>query len=201
MSSSKKRHKEILKRHKARKKRMKERLREIISSEKRFMFQDYLVNCEDVISQMVPAEGVLFRLAHNPNIEIDIFPTSLWNYDSLTPKITELPDTIPVGSTIDEQQEQVREYLPSFNVSDEGAIAPFVDKLNKMKTSLQLLSFKNKKGSHVFAYDVQPEDGRMWIEPNGHALFQPYEGFKLADHVASDFIPIPIENYIQHETE
>ena len=77
MASSKKRHREILKQHKARKKRLKERLREAMFSEKRFMFQDYLVNCEDVISQMVPAEGVFFRLAHNPNTDIDIFPTSL----------------------------------------------------------------------------------------------------------------------------
>ena len=198
--SSKKRHNEISKQHKARKKRLKERLRNALSSKKSFMFQKYLVNCEDAISEMVPAEGRLFRLAHNPNVEIDIYPRSLWNYESLTPETTELPNTIPIDSTIEDQQKQVKDYLPSFNISEEGAIAPFLERLNKMKKS-QLLHFKIKKGSHVFAYDVRPEDGRMWVESDGHVLFQPYEGFKLAGHVASDFTPVPIEKYIQDETE
>lgn len=197
MSSSKKKHNENVKTHKNRKKRLKERLKEDMSSEKKFMFQDYLVNCEDAISEMVPAGGRLYRLAHNPNNEIDIYPTSLWNYASLTPETTELPNTIPTDSTIEDQEQQVKDYLPSFNISEEGAIAPFLDRLNKMKTSEQLLRFKSKKGSHVFAYDVQPEDGRMWVESDGHVLFQPYEGFQLADHMASDFTPVPIEIYIQ----
>lgn len=196
MSSNKKRHNEIMRRHKAHRKHLKKCLNGCISSEKKFMFQEYLVNCEDVISEMVPAGGRLFRLAHYPNVEIDMYPMSLWNYESLTPEIIELSNTIPADSTIDDQQRQVKEYLPSFNISEEGAVAPFIDRWNKMNTS-KLEQFKIKKGSHVFAYDVQNEDGRMWVELNGHVLFQPYESFKLADHVASDFIPVPIEKYIQ----
>ncbi len=200
MSSSKKRHDVNLKRHKAHRKRLKKCLKDGMSSEKKFMFQEYLVNCEDVISEMIPAEGRLFRLAHNPNVEIDIYPRSLWNYESLTPKIIELPNTIPTDSTIEDQQSQVKDYLPSFNISEEGVVAPFLGRWNKMKAT-KLMQFKSKKGSHVFAYDVRPEDGRMWVESDGHVLFQPYEGFSLADHMASDFIPVPIENYIQDETE
>lgn len=35
----------------------------------------------------------------------------------------------------------------------------------------------------------------MWVEPDGHVSFLPYEEFSLENHLAEDFTPIPIDNY------
>lgn len=70
---------------------------------------------------MEPANGRLYRLCHKPNILIDIYPTDLWNYDSLIPDETALQNSIPSNSPIEEQFERLRQYSPSFNISDSGA--------------------------------------------------------------------------------
>ncbi|MFS2968846.1 hypothetical protein AAH016_06535 [Phocaeicola dorei] len=159
------------------------------------MFQEYLVNCEDALSSMIPANGRIYRLAHEPNVEIDLYPTSLWDYETLAPKKIDMPQIIPANSSLEDQQNQLREYTPSFNVSVEGAIKPFIERIEKMKTLQQFSNFKNRKGSHIFAYDLDSKDGLMWVEPNGHVALLPYENFSLSKHLAEGFTPIPIENF------
>lgn len=192
---SKKRHNELQKKRNAYNKRKKERLKKLDSSEHRYMFQEYLVNCEDALSSMIPADGRIYRLAHDPNQKIDVYPTALWNYEALAPKGADVPQTIPTNSSLEEQLEQLREYTPSFNTSVEGVVKPFISRFEKMKTFQQFLNFKDRKGSHIFAYDMTPKDGLMRVEPDGHVSFLPYENFSLDEHQAKDFIPIPIDNY------
>lgn len=148
-----------------------------------YMFQEYLLNCEDAISEMIPADGRLYRLVHDDYLDIDIYPTSLWDYDSLAPKSVDLPVTIPEGSSKEDQINQIKDYLPSFNVTDEGAVRPFVEGFLK-KTESAREKFLLKKGNVVRAYDLKPEDGRMLVEDDGHVLFQPIAGFNLKEHEA-----------------
>ncbi|MCD8235932.1 MAG: hypothetical protein LUD00_04595 [Prevotellaceae bacterium] len=192
---NKKKHNALQKKRKAYNKRKKERLKRLNSSGRKYMFQEFLVNCEDALSLMIPADGRIYRLAHTPNREIDIYPTALWNYEALAPKESDMQHTIPADSSLEDQQEQLREYTPSFNTSVEGVVKPFIGRFEKMKTLKQFLNFKSKKGSHIFAYDVNSKDGLMWVEPDGHVSFLPYEGFSLENHLADDFTPIPIDNY------
>ena len=194
------RHNELKKKRKARLKRKRQQMKNLNAalSESKYMFREYLVNCDDALALMEPADGRIYRLVHNPHLEIDIYPTSLWDYDSLTPKRMEEKQTISAGSSLEDQQEQLREYTPSFNISSEGAVKPFLGRLKKMKTFQQFSHFKNTKGSHIFAYDVTPKDGMMWAEPDGHVSFLPYENFALAEHVALDFTPVPIEKYCEN---
>lgn len=192
---NKRRHNGLQKKRKAYHKRKKERLKGLNSLGRKYMFQEFLVNCEDALSRMVPTNGRIYRLAHDPNQEIDIYPTALWDYEALAPKGIDVPQTIPANSCLEDQQEQLREYTPSFNTSVEGVVKPFIGRFEKMKTLQQFLNFKNRKGSHIFAYDVNPKDGLMWVEPDGHVSFLPYEGFSLDEHMAEDFVPIPIDNY------
>lgn len=147
------------------------------------MFQEYLLNCEDAISEMIPANGRFYRLVHEQYMDIDIYPTSLWDYDSLTPKRVDLPATISEGSPKDDQINQVKDYLPSFNVADYGAIKPFLNGFLK-KTESARKNFLLKKGNVVRAYDLKPEDGRMLVEDDGQVLFQPIVGFELKEHEA-----------------
>ena len=192
---NKRRHRELQKKRKAYKSRKKKDMQNIITPNLQYMFQEYHVNCGDALSLMTPADGRIYRLAHNPNQEIDIYPTSLWDYESLTPIRIEQPVTIPPNSSIEEQIEHIREYTPSFNISIEGVIKPFIPRFEKMKTFSQFNKFKDRKGSHIYAYDVKPIDGKMMIESDGHVSFLPYEGFTLEEHIAKEFTPIPIENY------
>lgn len=195
LGMEKRRHKELQKERKAYNKHKKKRLKEQDSIGCKYMFQEFLVNCEDALALMVPAYGRIYRLAHNPNQDIDIYPTALWDYEALAPKEVESQQTIPPNSCLEDQQEQLREYTPSFNTSVDGVVKPFIDRFEKMKTLQQFLNFKNKKGSHIFAYDVNPEDGLMWVEPDGHVSFLPYVNFSLDCHFAEDFTPVPIDNY------
>lgn len=192
---NKRRHNELQKKRKAYNKRKKERLKGQDSIGRRYMFEEFLVNCEDALALMIPADGRIYRLAHEPNQDIDIYPTALWNYEALAPKELDVQQTIPPNSCLEDQQEQLREYTPSFNTSVEGVVRPFIGRFEKMKTSQQFLNFKNKKGSHIFAYDMNPKDGLMWVESDGHVSFLPYEDFSLENHLAEDFTPIPIDNY------
>ena len=191
----KRKHNELRKKRKAYYKRKKMHEKQGNSSGIKCMFMDYLVNCEDALSLMVPAEGRIYRLAHDPHIEIDIYPTSLWDYTTLTPKKVYIPETIAANSSLEDQQVQLRDFTPSFNITVEGVVSPFLRQLETMKSQQQLFKFKNKKGSHIFAYDVNYNDGLMWVEQDGHVAFLPYEGFLLEEHRADDFTPIPIDIY------
>ncbi len=196
LDMNKTRHNELQKKRRAYDKRKKERLKEkIASSERNFMFQEYLVNCEDALSIMTPAEGRVYRLVHIPTIENDICPIALWNYDELAPRDVVVTKTIPANSSLEDQQKQLIEYTPSFNISEEGAANMFIDRIRRMKTPEQLLKFKNKKGSHICAYDLHPNDGLMWVESSGHVSFLPYEGFSLDEHLADDVLPRPIDDF------
>lgn len=169
---------------------------------KKYMFQEYLVNCEDAIDKnMMPANGRLYRLVHNPTIDKDLKPTSLWKFESPGKSIDEQFDyIIPEGSPIEDQEAQLGDYLPSFNTTDTGAVAPFIDRYKK-KNSEQRKLFLANKGEIVVAYDVNPKDGRMWTQENGHVLFQPYEGFKLDEHVAVDFNYKHLDEYLNEHDE
>lgn len=196
LDMNKKRHKELQKKRKAYDKRKKERLKAEMNSDKRnFMFQEYLVNCEDALSLMTPANGRIFRLVHSPSIEKDICPTALWSYDELAPRDVDVIKTIPANSSLDDQQDQLRQYTISFNTTVQGVANAFIDRIRQMKTSQQFLKFKNKKGSHICAYDLEPKDGLMWVEPSGHVSLLPYEDFSLDEHLADDFTPISIDEF------
>lgn len=169
---------------------------------KKFLFQEYLVNCEDAIDKnIMPANGRLYRLVHNPTIDKDLKPTSLWKFKSPGKSIDEEFDSIiPKGSSIEDQETQLADYLPSFNLTDLGAVAPFLDRYKK-KTPEQRKQFLANKGEIVVAYDVTPADGRWWAQKNGHVLFQPYEGFKLDEHVAADFKYKHLDDYLNEQDE
>lgn len=162
----------------------------VVTERLHYKFAEYLVNCEDAIEKnMRPAEGRVYRLAHNPHLPIDSLPTSLWEHKTLTPKKVDIHETIPEGSSIEDQEEQLREFLPSFNRSIDGAIAPFVDRFKSMSDEKQK-KFLLKKGNTVYAYDLIKQDGRLWEESDGHVLLQPFENFKLEEHIAKDVEPI-----------
>lgn len=155
---------------------------------KKYLYQEYLVNCEEAIEKyMEPAHGRLYRLVHKPTIDKDLIPTSLWTFESPGgDKCEDLDSIIPEGSSMEDQENQLGDYLPSFNLTDVGAVAPFLKRYKK-KNPQQREQFLLRKGSVVAAYDVKPEDGRMWVQEDGHVLLQPYEGFKLEEHEAKDF--------------
>lgn len=164
---------------------------------KHYKFAEYLVNCEDAIEKnMKPADGRVYRLVHNPHIPIDSLPTSLWDYETLTPKRVDIPQTIPAGSPIEDQEQQLRDYLPSFNRSIDGAIAPFIDRF-KCKDEEQKKNFILKKGNTVYAYDLVEQDGRLWEDSEGHVLLQPFDNFNLEEHIAKDFEPVLFTDLIK----
>lgn len=202
MASSKKKDKRF--KNAQKRKKRKERVKLVLKSampliqekgNRKYKFEEYLVNCDDVIAQMVPAKGRVYRLAHTPNIDIDSYPTSLWNYENLSPVEEDMPQTIPPGSSIEEQLEQAEDYLPSFNATVDGAAHIFIDRFKALSEAGRK-RFLLRKGDAIYAYNIE-DAGRMLVEDNGHILLQPYEDFNLADHISKEEPTILFIDYIK----
>lgn len=190
------------------KKQIKGRIKEIkkrktSNSRPRFMFEDYLVNCNDAIDQrMIPANGTYYRVVEDPEREKDIRPTSLWKFENLA-ESENMGLTIPAGEDIETQWKQVKDYSPSFNTSAEGAASMLMKFYKNRKTIKQKEKFLNEKGHFVKSYNLRPNDGYIQKEPDesGHVIFQPFEGFDLKEHVNKDFQVKPFISFQDDEEQ
>lgn len=172
---------------------------------KSFKYADALENCEEAIEKyMSEPNGVYYRLVHNPLHPNDDIPQPLQQWDALTSEQAVLATKVPEASSVKDQWEQVRNYSPSYNESDEKLAAFFLGMLDRRKNDRQKQRLLDKKGDTIIAVRLTPNDGLIQTRPDdnpdGHVVFQPYEGFNLEEHVDNTFEPRKLIDY-RHEEE
>ena len=115
-----------------------------------------------------------------------------------------LSTKVPKDTTIEDQWEQVRIYSPSYNVSDAKLAAFFWGMLNTRKNDRQKQRLLDKKGDTIIAVRLTPNDGLIQTNPDdnpdGHVVFQPFEGFNIEEHIDDTFKPRKLIDY-RHEDE
>lgn len=94
---------------------------------------------------MSEPDGVYFRLVHNPLHPNDDIPQPLQQWGGLTSGRAALPTKVQKGSSVDEQWEQVRNYSPSYNVSDEKLASFFLRMLDRRKMTNKSKDYSTKK--------------------------------------------------------
>lgn len=170
-----------------------------------FKFADALENCDEAIEKyMCEPNGVYYRLVHNPLHPNDELPQPLQKWDALTTEEVALPTKISEGSSIDDKWAQTRNYSPSYNMSDGKLAAYFLGILDKRRTDRQKQKLLDKKGDTIVAVRLTPNDGMIQKSPDdnpdGHLVFQPFEGFSLKEHIDDTFEPRKLTDY-RHEDE
>ncbi len=175
-------------------------------SNKPFKYADALENCDEAIEKyMSEPDGVYYRLVHNPLHPNDDIPQPLQQWEGLTSEQAALPTKIPKESSIEEQWQQVRNYSPSYNVSDEKLATFFLGMLDRRKNDRQRQRLLDKKGDTIIAVRLTPNDGLIQTcpddNPDGHLVFQPYEGFNIEEHIEDAFEPRKLIDYRHEEDE
>lgn len=174
-------------------------------SDKPFKYADALENCDEAIEKyMGEPDGVYYRLVHNPLHPNDDIPQPLQQWDGLTKEQVKLPTRVPKGSSLEEQWEQVRNYSPSYNVSDKKLASFFLGMYDKRKNDRQKQKLLDKKGDTIMAIRLSPNDGLIQTcpddNPDGHLVFQPFNDFVLEEHIEYSFEPRKLIDY-RHEDE
>lgn len=153
---------------------------------------------------MSEPDGVYYRLVHNPLHPNDDIPQPLQQWDALTSEQVVLTTKVPKESSIKEQWEQVRIYSPSYNVSDVKLAESFLGMLDRRKNDRQKQRLLDKKGDTIIAVRLTPNDGLIQTNPDdnpdGHVVFQPFEGFNIEEHIDDTFEPRKLIDY-RHEDE
>lgn len=172
---------------------------------KAFKYAEALFGCDYAIEQfMTEPNGTYYRLVHNPLHPNDDIPQPLQQWESLTQEQVKLPTQLAGNSSIDEQWEQVRNYSPSYNISDEKLAAYFNKMLARRKNDRQRQRLLDKKGDTIIAVHLTPNDGLIQKaadeNPEGHVVFQPFSDFKLEEHIDNTFEPRKLTDY-EHEDE
>jgi len=190
-----------------RKKQRKKTLRSIIASEasevgsielyqfKRF---DKLVGCNEAIEQkFVPAEGDYFRVVHNPPELNDQLVQSEQEFEGLAPSMTNIPDTIAPGSTLEEQFEHIVDWSLSFNIDASLLAENYWDGYNKRKNENQKKNYVARKGDVMALYRFTPRAGYIQREPDddGHVVLVEFDDFVLEDYRVKEFGLPPLTAY------
>ena len=170
-----------------------------------FKYAEALEGCEEAIDKfMGEPNGVYYRLVHDPLHPNDEIPQPLQEWEGLTVGQVPLPTKLGKGKSVEEQWEHVRNYSPSYNVSDEKLARFFLSMLDKRKTERQKQKLLDKKGDTIVAVRLNPDDGRIQQRPDdtpeGHLVFQPFEGFEMSEHIDYTFEPKKLMDY-RHEDE
>lgn len=86
---------------------------------KRFKRADKFVGSEDALeAYFIPAEGVMYRVVHNPVNENDYRVQSEQEFEGIANTRSDLPYTVIPGSTIEDQYEHLRDWMLSYYLDD-----------------------------------------------------------------------------------
>lgn len=177
----------------------KEGAKDFSSKSKAYKFAKEVEGCDEAIEEfMTEPNGTYYRLVHNPIIPNDDLPQPLQEWEGLTKERVSIEETLPDGSSLEEQWEQVQNYSPSYNISDEKLAMFFLNQLDRRRTDKQKQKLLKKKGNTIVAVKLTPEDGKIQREADedtGHVVFQPYEDFNISDHLDESFEPKRLEDY------
>lgn len=165
---------------------------------KRFKRADKFVGSEDALeAYFIPAEGVMYRVVHNPVNENDYRVQSEQEFEGIANTRSDLPYTVIPGSTIEDQYEHLRDWMLSYYLDDKKMAEDVWGYIDKRKTPAAKEKLKTRMGFHVAKYNMLPEVGVMQREPdpNTHLVVAEYEGINLEDYRDKEFGLKPLTDY------
>ena len=165
---------------------------------KKFKRADKFVGSEEALeAYFIPADGVMYRLVHDPVNENDYRVQNEQEFDGIANTRSDLPFTVAPGSTKEEQYEHLKEWMLSYYLDDERLAKDMLRYHDKRKTDAAKEKFKAKMGFSVAKYNMLPEVGVMQREPdpNTHLVVAEYEDINLEDYRDKEFGLKPLTDY------
>ena len=165
---------------------------------KKFKRADKFVGSEEALeAYFIPADGVMYRLVHDPVNENDYRVQNEQEFDGIANTRSDLPFTVAPGSTKEEQFEHLKEWMLSYYLDDERLAKDMLRYHDKRKTDAAKEKFKAKMGFSVAKYNMLPEVGVMQREPdpNTQLVVAEYEDINLEDYRDKEFGLKPLTDY------
>ena len=165
---------------------------------KKFKRADKFVGSEEALeAYFIPADGVMYRLVHDPVNENDYRVQNEQEFDGIANTRSDLLFTVAPGSTKEEQFEHLKEWMLSYYLDDERLAKDMLRYHDKRKTDAAKEKFKAKMGFSVAKYNMLPEVGVMQREPdpNTHLVVAEYEDINLEDYRDKEFGLKPLTDY------
>lgn len=165
---------------------------------KKFKRADNFVGSEEALkAYFIPADGVMYRLVHDPVNENDYRVQNEQAFDGIANTRSDLSFTVAPGSTKEEQFEHLKEWMLSYYLDDERLAKDMLRYHDKRRTDAAKEKFKAKMGFSVAKYNMLPEVGVMQREPdpNTHLVVAEYEDINLEDYRDKEFGLKPLTDY------
>ena len=163
-----------------------------------FKRYDKFVGCNEALDKLfAPAEGDYYRIVHNPPQLNDQLVQSEQQYEGLAPSMPNLPDTIELGSSIEDQFEHIADWSLSFSVDDKLLASVYWAGYDKRKNEIKKKDYVNRKGDVMAPYHFTSAAGVMQREPDedGHVVLVEYDDFVLDNYRVVDYGLKPLTDY------
>ena len=171
---------------------------------KAFKRASKLVGCDEALATMFkPANGIFFRIVHNPLEHNDELVQSEQNFEGLAPSMPNIAETITFGSSLEDQFDHISSWSLSFNINDSSLADFYWHEHDKRITPTQKDNFVRRKGTHIAKYHFTPNAGLIQnqIDENGHTVLVEYEDFVLDEYRVQEFGFKPLTDYIHIDNE
>lgn len=170
----------------------------VVTVAKRFKRADKFVGSEAALdAYFVPADGLMYRVVHNPVNENDYRVQSEQEFEGIANTQSDLPYTVAPGSAIEEQYEHLRDWMLSYYLDDKQLADDYWGYHDKRMTSGARENYKTKRGTVVAKYKMLPVVGVMQRDPdpNSHLVVAEYEDINLEDYRDKEFGLKPLTDY------
>ena len=167
-----------------------------------FKMAEKLVGCEEALSSLfIPANGALYRIVHSPLHTNDEQVQAEQIWPGLAPSMNNIPDTIELNCSIEEQFEHIRSWSLSFSISDTNLAHSYQKGLNRRKTKTQKENYVKRKGEYIAKFNFTEHAGLQQKVPDddGHTVIVMRKDFSLFDYFDKDYGFHPINEYINNE--
>lgn len=165
---------------------------------RQFKRSDKLVGCNDALERFfMPAEGDYYRVVHNPPELNDQLVQSEQQFEGLAPSMNNLPDTIAVGSDMEDQFEHIADWSLSFNIDAYMLAENYWEGYNRRRNETQKNNYVTRKGDVMALYRFTPTAGYIQRKPdeNGHVVLVEYDDFVLENYRVTEFGLRPLTDY------
>lgn len=167
-----------------------------------FKRYDKFVGCNEALDKLfVPAEGDYYRIIHNPPQLNDQLVQSEQQYEGLAPSMSNLPDTIEPGSSIEDQFDHIADWSLSFSIDDKLLAKVYWGGYDKRKNETKKNEYVTRKGDVMALYHFTSTAGVMQREPDedGHVVLVEYDDFVLENYRVVEFGLKPLTDYRDEE--
>lgn len=150
-----------------------------------FKRADKFIGCNEALETMfIPANGKFYRVVHNPLQDNDSLVQSEQHFEGLAPSMSDLPETIEKGSSVEVQYDHIKGWSLSFNISERQLADNYWKYYKKRNTDSQRANYVMRKGDSIACYQLTPEAGLVQkdTDDDGHTVLVEYDDFTMEDY-------------------